>query len=124
MSASKQMNCCNIKVTSALGRGKKQTLEAGTTARQKIGSPQMHYSMVMVEDPTKTGIHFNHRGFWEITADEPTNNLKKCDLAHAASNAWGDHIPQVCACPMPAQMIISIGTKTTELEQVDTTWAR
>lgn len=127
MGAAKKMNCCNVKVSSALGRGKKlqQTMREGT-ARQKIGSPQMLYSIIMVDDPTKTGVHLSHRGFWEITRDDATNNLQKGDLVHEASNAWGDHAPQVCACAtgMPAQMVVPRGTRTTDFEQVDTTWAR
>ena len=54
----------------------------------------MKYSIVVVADPTKTNVQLNHRGFWEITRDDKTGDLRRGDLVHDASNAWGNHTPE------------------------------
>ena len=93
ISAAKKANHSDVKVVSMLGRGKKlkQTLREGSSTRQKVGSPQMKYSMVIVADPTETHVQLNHRGFWEITHDDKSGNLRRGDLVHEASVAWGNH---------------------------------
>ena len=125
-SAAKKANHCDVKVASMPGRGKKlrQTLREGSSTRQKVGSPQMKYCMVVVANPTETNVQLNHRGFWEITHDDQSGNLRRGDLVHEASNAWGNHTPDAMACPMLAQIVNSRGTIKADAGIVETTWAR
>lgn len=126
ITAAKKPNCCNTRVTFSIGRGKKlrQTCKDGSSARQKVGSPQMKYKALLIGDPTETSAQLNQRGFWEVTRDAATDDFKRRDLVHEASNAWGNYTPDVIACPMPAQLVISRGTERADSTQVDTTWSR
>ena len=99
-------------------------MKEGATVRQKTGSPQMTYSCLSIENPSNADVYLNHRGYWEVRKDDPTSGLLRGDLVHEATNIWGNHTPQVCRCPMPADLVISRGTSKINPEQVDTIWAR